>query len=112
LMLQTLDAIPEHVSNQPQIFIAAVGEGMATHGLLLGEMLREKTGYRTQMHCGGGSFKSQIKKADKSGAAIALILGENEVANGEVAVKFLREARDQETVSLSGLIEFLQDSGL
>lgn len=112
LMLQTLNAIPDHVSNQPQIFIAAVGEGMATHGLLLGEMLREKTGYRTQMHCGGGSFKSQIKKADKSGAAIALILGENEVANGEVAVKFLREARDQETVNISGLIEFLQDFGL
>ncbi|WP_086480931.1 histidine--tRNA ligase [Oceanospirillum sanctuarii] len=112
LMLQTLDVIPEHVSNQPQIFIAAVGEGMATHGLLLGEMLREKTNYRTQMHCGGGSFKNQIKKADKSGASIALILGENEVTNGEVAVKFLREARDQETVSISGLIDFLQDSGL
>lgn len=112
LMLQTLGAIPDHVSNQPQIFIAAVGDGMATHGLLLGEMLREKTSYRTQMHCGGGSFKSQIKKADKSGAAIALILGESEVANGEVAVKFLRESRDQETVGLSGLIEFLQQSGL
>lgn len=112
LMLQTLDVIPDHVSNQPQIFIAAVGEGMATHGLLLGEMLREKTNYRTQMHCGGGSFKNQIKKADKSGASIALILGENEVTNGEVAVKFLREARDQETVSISGLIDFLQDSGL
>jgi len=112
LMLQTLDAIPAHVSNQPQVFIAAVGDGMATHGLLLGEMLREKTSYRTQMHCGGGSFKNQIKKADKSGAAIALILGESEVANGEVAVKFLRENRDQETVSLSGLIEFLQQSGL
>lgn len=112
LMLQTLGAIPDHVSNQPQIFIAAVGDGMATHGLLLGEMLREKTSYRTQMHCGGGSFKSQIKKADKSGAAIALILGESEVANGEVAVKFLRESRDQETIGLSGLIEFLQQSGL
>lgn len=112
LMLQTLDVIPDHVSNQPQIFIAAVGEGMATHGLLLGEMLREKTNYRTQMHCGGGSFKNQIKKADKSGASIALILGENEVTNGEVAVKFLREARDQETVSISGLIDFLRDSGL
>ncbi len=112
LMLQTLDVIPDYVSNQPQIFIAAVGEGMATHGLLLGEMLREKTNYRTQMHCGGGSFKNQIKKADKSGAAIALILGENEVTNGEVAVKFLREARDQETVSISGLIDFLQDAGL
>ena len=112
LMLQTLDAIPAHVSHQPQIFIAAVGEGMATQGLLLGEMLREKTDYRTQMHCGGGSFKSQIKKADKSGAEIALILGESEVANGEVAVKFLREAREQETVSLSALIEFLQQTGL
>jgi len=112
LMLQTLDVIPEHVSNQPHIFIDAVGDGMSTQGLLLGEMLREKTNYRTQMHCGGGSFKSQIKKADKSGAVIALILGESEVANGEVAVKFLREARDQETVSLSGLIEFLQESRL
>jgi histidyl-tRNA synthetase len=112
LMLQTLDAIPAHVSHQPQIFIAAVGEGMATQGLLLGEMLREKTDYRTQMHCGGGSFKSQIKKADKSGAEIALILGESEVANGEVAVKFLREAREQETVNLSALIEFLQQTGL
>ena len=112
LMLQTLDAIPAHVSNQPQIFIAAVGEGMASHGLLLGEMLREKTNYRTQMHCGGGSFKSQIKKADKSGAAIALILGEDEVANGQVAVKFMREQREQETVCLSALIGFLEESGL
>lgn len=112
LMLQTLDVVPAHVSHQPQIFIAAVGEGMATQGLLLGEMLREKTDYRIQMHCGGGSFKSQIKKADKSGAEIALILGESEVANGEVAVKFLREAREQETVSLSALIEFLQQTGL
>lgn len=112
LMLQTLDVVPAHVSHQPQIFIAAVGEGMATQGLLLGEMLREKTDYRIQMHCGGGSFKSQIKKADKSGAEIALILGESEVANGEVAVKFLREAREQETVNLSALIEFLQQTGL
>ena len=64
------------------------------------------------MHCGGGSFKSQIKKADKSGAEIALILGESEMVNGEVAVKFLREAREQETVSLSALIEFLQHTGL
>ncbi len=110
LMLETLDAVPDSVTNKPQIFIAAVGEGMAAHGLLLGEMLREQTTLRTQMHCGGGSFKNQIKKADKSGADIALIIGESEAANGEVSVKFMREARDQITMAQSELVAFLQSA--
>lgn len=110
LMLETLNAVPDSVTNKPQIFIAAVGEGMAAHGLLLGEMLREQTTLRTQMHCGGGSFKNQIKKADKSGADIALIIGESEAANGEVSVKFMREARDQITMAQSELVAFLQSA--
>ncbi|HBJ28161.1 His/Gly/Thr/Pro-type tRNA ligase C-terminal domain-containing protein, partial [Cobetia sp.] len=56
---------------------------------------------------GGGSFKSQMKKADKSGARIALILGENEVIEGTVALKFLREERDQETLNQRALGERL-----
>jgi histidyl-tRNA synthetase len=47
------------------------------------------------VHAGGGSFKSQMRKADKSGASIALILGESEIASEQVAIKFLRDDREQ-----------------
>jgi histidyl-tRNA synthetase len=62
---------------------------------------------RIETHCGGGSFKSQMKKADKSGAAIAIILGEDELASETVQVKFLRQERDQETVDQANIVEFL-----
>jgi histidyl-tRNA synthetase len=59
---------------------------------------------------GGGNFKKQMKKADKVGAQIALILGENELENQQVGVKFLREQKEQETVTLSELVGFLQSA--
>jgi histidyl-tRNA synthetase len=65
------------------------------------------TGLRVEANCGGGSFKSQIKKADKSGAALAIILGEDELSSNTVQVKFLRQERPQETVDQQNLIEFL-----
>jgi len=61
------------------------------------------------MHCGGGSFKSQFKKADKSGAAIALVIGDNEVQDGTVGVKFLREDIPQETIVLTDMVNFLRN---
>jgi histidyl-tRNA synthetase len=54
---------------------------------------------KLQVHCGGGSFKSQFKKADKSGAEVALIIGDDEVANGEVGVKSLRIQQDQNNMA-------------
>ena len=60
---------------------------------------------KVQVHCGGGSFKSQFKKADKSGAQIALILGEDELKNNTVGIKYLREEKDQLTLSQSQLAE-------
>ena len=56
------------------------------------------------MHAGGGSFKSQMRKADKSGARVALILGEAEMAAGTVALKFLREERAQDEVSQDEIV--------
>ena len=61
------------------------------------------------VHAGGGSFKSQMRKADKSGARIALILGEAEMAAGTVALKFLREDRPQEEVPLADIEARLAD---
>ena len=63
---------------------------------------------RLLCHCGGGSFKSQFKKADRSGARFALILGEEELARGVIGVKPLRDSDDQQEVALAQLAEHLQ----
>ena len=58
-------------------------------------------------NCGGGSIKSQMKRADKSQARLAFILGEDELKNQNVTVKFLREKREQETISQTDAVTFL-----
>jgi histidyl-tRNA synthetase len=84
---------------------------------VLAERLRDEIpGLRVLSHCGGGSFKSQFKKADKSGAKIALILGDDEISNNTISVKFLREDKPQEMVEQGVLSEWLvnyfDDTGL
>jgi histidyl-tRNA synthetase len=61
------------------------------------------------VHAGGGSFKSQMKKADKSGAKVALILGESEIESGSIAVKFLREDRPQIEIMQAELADKLSE---
>ena len=73
-------------------------------GVALAETLRDAVpGLRLGVHSGGGSFKSQFKKADRSGARYALVLGDAEVDRREVGIKPLREHREQETVSFDAL---------
>jgi len=75
----------------------------------MAESVRSELPYLSvQFHCGGGSFKSQFKKADKSGAHTALILGGTELENDEVTIKYLRDDRDQETISQSSLFQRLR----
>lgn len=81
------------------IYITAMGDVQA-QALALAERLRDALpGVGIQCHCGGGGFKSQMKKADRSGARYALILGEDEVAAGQVAVKPLREQDEQQQLN-------------
>jgi histidyl-tRNA synthetase len=81
---------------------------LGKQALVLGENLRTHCPtLRLQTNCGGESFKSQMKKADKSGASIALILGEDEAANNTVGVKFLRQDRPQETVDQDQLANLI-----
>ena len=90
------------------IYLLGHGDSTAIEGLRLAEDLRDQLpALKILTHCGGGSFKSQIKKADKSGARFALILGEDEIAQDSVTVKFLRESIDQTTLKQSELIAFL-----
>ncbi len=90
-------------------YMILVGEAAQNAGIVLAEKLRDKlSGLRIQMHCGAASFKSQFKKADKSGAHYALILAEDEVENDTISIKFLRRDEEQRTVSYAELIELLK----
>lgn len=89
------------------IFIVLAGGSTLQPGLVMAEMLREALPNQTVvMNCGGGSFKSQFKKADKSGARYALILGDDEVTKQQVTIKSLREDAEQKTLEWDQLISF------
>ena len=107
MLLDELGAVPDSVAKQLDLYMVAVGDE-SYQAMQLAEKLRNGLpSLRVEVHCGGGSFKSQIKKADKSGAAVAVISGEDERASNTVQVKFLRQERPQETVDQQNLIEFL-----
>ena len=103
----------QHVSlpdKAPHVYIVAVGEQAQRHGLLLSEQLRDRVPtLRIMTHCGGGSFKSQFKKADRSGAHFALVLGDEELEQGRAGLKALREQKDQETVEFTALSDRLAE---
>jgi histidyl-tRNA synthetase len=65
-------------------------------------------GIRLLVNCGGGGFKSQFKKADKSGARLALILGEDERDKGVVALKPLREGGEQQELPIEQLPDYIK----
>jgi len=94
---------------QPDLYVVLVGDKVERPGLVISEMIRDALpGINVQMNCGGGSFKSQFKKADRSGASYAIVLGEQEVADKVVSVKPLRDKSEQETVSWENLISHLK----
>ena len=99
------------VENTPHAYLLMIGDDAVRRGLRLAEALRDTLpGLRLRSHCGGGSFKAQFKKADKSGAAVALILGEDEVQQAVVGIKNLREQNPQQSVPQSGLANYLKSA--
>jgi histidyl-tRNA synthetase len=110
LLLQTLEVLQEPNSTA-DVYIVAAGANAELKAITLAEQIRDNMpALRVVNNSGGGNFKKQMKKADKVGAQIALILGENELENQQVGVKFLREQKEQETVTLSELVGFLQSA--
>ena len=81
------------------------GENSVARAQQLAESMRDAMPrLNLVVHAGAGSFKSQMRKADKSGARIAIILGESELAAGTVAVKYLREQRDQVEIAQTDIV--------
>ncbi len=94
--------------SSPHAYLLLAGEQAEQRGRLLAEQLRDKLPQlRLVVNCGGGSFKSQMKRADKSGAQLALILGENEINQQQISVKHLRQEQAQSVIAMNELAEFL-----
>ena len=97
--------------NNLHAYLVLIGDAALSKGIPLSEKWRnEFTGLKLQVNCGGGSIKSQMKKADKSGANIAFILGEDEIEKNEITVKFLREKKEQEVIGLSEVSGYLKNN--
>jgi histidyl-tRNA synthetase len=93
----------------PHAYMVMASDAALAQGLQISETLREQIPeLRLLVHCGGGSFKSQFKRADKSGAAVALILGDDELANNSVSIKYLREDKPQQSFARDALADFLR----
>ncbi|MEH6671076.1 histidine--tRNA ligase [Halopseudomonas sp.] len=104
LLIQTLDRVPPELARQVDVYLVTLGDAAAVAGFRLAEQLRDALpGLRLVVHCGGGSFKSQFKKADKSGALFALILGEDEAAAQQIGIKPLRTEGQQENIAWQAL---------
>ncbi len=108
LMLQTLE-LDKQVSAPVDVYVTAMDECVELYARQVAETLRDDLPWvRVMSHSGGGNFKKQMKRADASGARIALIIGQNESEQGQVAIKFLREQQDQQTVSKDQLKTVIQ----
>lgn len=97
------------VKSAVDIYVVYQGEGATLAAFQLAEKLRSELPHlSTMLHCSGGNFKKQFKRADKSGATLALVLGESEVQNNQVVVKHLLGAAEQQTIDVDNLIEHVK----
>lgn len=98
----------EPPADNPHAYLVMAGDLAQKAGITLAEQLRNVLpGLRLVVNSGGGSFKSQFKRADKSGAAFALVIGDDELAAAEVTVKDLRGGSEQQRMSHAELQNFL-----
>jgi histidyl-tRNA synthetase len=105
--LMRLQGLVGH-EGRPDVYLVLAGSAAEAVGLSLAERLRDAGGgLRIEANCGGGSFKSQLKRADKSGARYAVIVGDDEAARRVAAVKPLRGEGEQREVAFDDLAEQL-----
>src|SRR5205814_39570 len=88
----------------PDVYLVNQGEDAARFAFRVAELLRD-AGFSVVQHAGGGGFKSQMKKADASGAWVAVIVGDDEARAGSASIKTLREEREQSRVALEGVAD-------
>ncbi len=109
-LVELMRAQAEPRVEAPHVYLVLVGPEAEQAGLLLAESLRDAVpGLRIQANLGGGSFKAQFKRADRSGAELALVLGEDEVRDATATVKPLRSDAAQQNLTQAQLEKWLQE---
>ncbi|MEM7420195.1 MAG: histidine--tRNA ligase [Pseudomonadota bacterium] len=105
LLLTTLTEEGQDTSSA-DVYVTAMGDDAQSYAIEVAEHLRNALPtVRIMMHCGGGNFKKQLKRADKTGARLALLLGSDEMQSRVVGIKPLRDGQEQITVSFDTLVE-------
>ncbi|MEO9946134.1 MAG: histidine--tRNA ligase [Paraglaciecola sp.] len=108
LMLQTLE-LDKNIAPSVDVYITAMDESVELYARRVGEALRDAIPQLKVMnHNGGGNFKKQMKRADNSGATLALVIGETEKETQQVAIKYLREQQPQQLVKSDELAGFMK----
>jgi histidyl-tRNA synthetase len=101
LLLQEMQQEPAGIGQQADVYLAHMGDAASLRTMQLAEQLRtDISGLRLLWHCGGGSLKNQMKKADRCGAKLVLIMGEDELAQGQVQIKPLQGQGQQKSIFL------------
>lgn len=109
LMLTEMDKV-NNIRPQVDAYLVVLGDDAQIQANKLAEVWRDNVPkIRLQCHCGGGNMKKQLKRADKSGASVALILGDDEISQEKVMVKYLRGQKEQESVEFSQISSLLRE---
>lgn len=109
LLLETLELIPAAAKFSTDVFVTSMGDDAEIASFVLAESIRAIDSSRVVLrHCGGGSFKSQMKKADKSEARFTIILGQNEIDQGVCLIKDMSTG-EQHACSLGDVLTYIDD---
>ncbi|MCI2961684.1 histidine--tRNA ligase [Shewanella sp. N2AIL] len=109
LLLETLE-LNKDIPSEVDVYVTAMGDSCLVEAIKIAQELRSALpNLKVMSHCGGGNVKKQMKRADKSGASVALLIGEDELAEGIVTVKHLRNDIEQQRVARSALGAFLAE---
>jgi len=110
LLAQACGRLPGALEQEVDAYLLVLDDALTAYGLTLARQLREAVpALRLQTHCGGGRAKARFRKADASGAAVALVIGEAEAAAGTVAVKPLRGEGEQQSFGWEALVAHLRE---
>ena len=107
-LLALIDFDQVDIKRHCDIYVAHFGENTLLPAFEASELLRD-AGLNVEMTCGDASIKSQLRKADASGAQFAIIIGEEEASSGMVTVKALRQEIEQQTVSVDNLMDTIEE---
>lgn len=108
LLLETLE-LTQDIAPAVDVYVTAMGDCQIEAIKIAQELRSALPSLKVMSHCGGGNFKKQMKRADKSGALVALVIGDEELAEGVVTVKPLRNNDEQQRIARNALAAFLAE---